>query len=135
MSMRVIPVLDVKEGIVVRGVGGRRDEYRPLVSRLTSSVDPVTVATALIDRFQSSRLYLGYFDADAGKASNWAGIVRRFTRDVKLMIDAGVRCVDDALPLYLAGIDGIICGLETLDGLDALRAITKAIVPERIIFS
>ena len=28
-DMQILPVLDLLNGIVVRGVGGRRDEYRP----------------------------------------------------------------------------------------------------------
>ena len=33
--MRVIGVLDLKGGVVVRGVAGRRHEYRPIVSPLS----------------------------------------------------------------------------------------------------
>ena len=65
--MRVVPVLDLKDGIVVRGVGGRRDEYRPIVSRLTSSCQPLDVAEAFRDHFGLSELYLADLDAIAGK--------------------------------------------------------------------
>ena len=41
--MRIIPVLDVLGGCVVRGVGGRRDEYRPIVSKLCNSREPPAV--------------------------------------------------------------------------------------------
>jgi uncharacterized protein related to proFAR isomerase len=30
--MQVIPVIDLKDGVVVHGIAGRREEYRPLVS-------------------------------------------------------------------------------------------------------
>ena len=32
-SMKILPVIDLKGGVVVRGVAGRRDEYRPIVSQ------------------------------------------------------------------------------------------------------
>ena len=35
--MRIIPVLDLMNGVAVRAVGGRRSEYRPLVSRLCAT--------------------------------------------------------------------------------------------------
>ena len=45
--MTVLPVLDVLEGVVVRGVAGQRAEYRPLRSRLVESAVPLDVARAL----------------------------------------------------------------------------------------
>jgi hypothetical protein len=44
--MRILPVLDLMNGVVVRGVGGRRSEYRPVASRLAVSADPADVAAA-----------------------------------------------------------------------------------------
>ena len=43
----VIPVIDLKDGVVVRGVAGRRDEYRPIESRFASDPRPATVAQGL----------------------------------------------------------------------------------------
>jgi phosphoribosylformimino-5-aminoimidazole carboxamide ribotide isomerase len=64
--MRVVPVLDLKGGHVVHGVGGRREEYRPVVSRLTDSSAPADVATAFRDRFGLSELYVADLDDIAG---------------------------------------------------------------------
>src|SRR5205085_4551536 len=65
-AMRVVPVLDLKGGHVVRGVGGRREEYRPVVSRLTDSSVPVDVATAFRDHLGLSEVYVADLDAIAG---------------------------------------------------------------------
>src|SRR3954451_10657844 len=56
LAMFFLPVIDVRGGIVVRALAGRRSEYRPLVSTLTESADPVTVATAIRDRYGWSHL-------------------------------------------------------------------------------
>ena len=48
--MLAIPVLDVLNGVIVRGVGGRRNEYRPVESVLTQSARPLDVAQAFRDR-------------------------------------------------------------------------------------
>ncbi len=42
--LQIIPVIDLQHGMVVRAAGGRRHEYRPLVSKLADDAQPVTVA-------------------------------------------------------------------------------------------
>ena len=41
--MQIIPVLDLKGGLVVRGIAGRRELYKPVVSALCSTADPAGV--------------------------------------------------------------------------------------------
>ena len=65
--MRVIPVLDLKDGEVVRGVAGRRQEYRPIRSRLSDSSRPVDVAGAFRERLNLRDLYLADLNAIAGE--------------------------------------------------------------------
>lgn len=63
---RLIPVLDVKGGVVVRAVGGRREQYRPVKSGLTRADDPRTVAAALLAGSGAAELYLADLDAITG---------------------------------------------------------------------
>ncbi|HEV3440051.1 MAG TPA: HisA/HisF-related TIM barrel protein [Gemmata sp.] len=60
---RLIPVLDVMNGQVVRAVGGRRHGYRPLTSKLVQSTDPETVAMSLLDATGARELYVADLDA------------------------------------------------------------------------
>src|SRR5207253_1947746 len=64
--MRILPVLDLQNGVVVRGLAGRRAEYRPVVSRLTTSHQPLDIAQAFRDIFGFEHLYLADLDAIAG---------------------------------------------------------------------
>jgi phosphoribosylformimino-5-aminoimidazole carboxamide ribotide isomerase len=64
--MRIIPVLDLKGGQVVRGIAGRRSEYRPIVSKLTNSALPLDVAHAFRQHFDFNELYVADLDAIAG---------------------------------------------------------------------
>ena len=59
---RIIPVIDVMGGQVVRAVGGRRSEYRPIVSKLTDSTEPVEVAKALLGATGVGEIYLADLD-------------------------------------------------------------------------
>lgn len=132
---RLIPVLDLQGNLVVRGVGGRRHEYRPIVSRLTSSARPFDVAKAFMDAFHPSELYLADLDAIAGAPPSWSIYRELQTLGVSLWVDAGIREADDAALLADAGIDGIVCGLESLSGPAALEAIVRAIDPSKVVFS
>jgi phosphoribosylformimino-5-aminoimidazole carboxamide ribotide isomerase len=62
-GVRIIPVLDVMNGVVVRAVGGHRSEYRSIVSKLTTSTDPVAVAKALLEVSGADELYVADLDA------------------------------------------------------------------------
>ena len=48
-TFRVIPVLDVKDGLAVHAVGGQRSHYRPVRSLLHPSADPLDLARAYRD--------------------------------------------------------------------------------------
>jgi phosphoribosylformimino-5-aminoimidazole carboxamide ribotide isomerase len=132
--MRLIPVLDVLNGRIVRGVGGRRSEYLPLVSRLTSSTDPVEVARALVTTFQPAELYLADLDAITGSRLDLD--LYRAIRELgpRLWVDAGIRDGDGARAVAGTRCD-VVAGLETVTGPDVLRDIVAAVGPERMVFS
>ena len=132
--MRLIPVLDVLNGVVVRGVGGRRSEYRPVVSRLTSSTDPVEVARVLVRTFHPTEVYLADLDAIAGAPP--AVTVYRAIRELGpcLWVDAGVLDGGGAERVAAADCD-VVAGLETVPGPAALREVVTAVGADRVVFS
>src|SRR5712691_8235104 len=102
--MRVIPVLDIKNGVVVRGIGGRREQYRPIVSKLTTSCRPADVARSFCDRLGLAEIYLADLDAIAGAPPSWRIYGEIRSLGCRLWVDAGVRHVVDALELARHGI-------------------------------
>jgi phosphoribosylformimino-5-aminoimidazole carboxamide ribotide isomerase len=132
--MRIIPVLDVMNGEVVRGVGGRRSEYLPIVSRLTTSTDPVDVARALVETFHPRDLYLADLDALRGAPRNLNAYRGILALGARLWVDAGIADVDEARVVADAGCD-VVVGLETVPTPEMLAAIVAAIGSERVIFS
>jgi phosphoribosylformimino-5-aminoimidazole carboxamide ribotide isomerase len=132
--MLLLPVLDLKAGLVVRGVGGRRHEYRPIVSQLTRSCRPVDVAQAFRDHFGLTELYLADLDAIAGGRPALSMYTELRAQGFRLRIDAGVRDAADARPLAEAGVEGIVAGLETLSGSEALSELCQEF-GSRVIFS
>src|SRR5262249_42377243 len=89
-GMRIIPVLDVMNGVVVRGVAGRRSEYRPLVSRLTPSCRPEDVAAALHSHFGFTEFYVADLDAIAGHDFTCPFLTALHDRGFRVWLDAGV---------------------------------------------
>ena len=45
--MQVIPVLDIKNRLVVRGIAGERQKYQPIQRKLVESSKPQDVARAM----------------------------------------------------------------------------------------
>jgi phosphoribosylformimino-5-aminoimidazole carboxamide ribotide isomerase len=132
--MRIIPVLDVKAGQVVRGFSGRREEYRPIISQLTPSCHPVDVAVAFRTHFDLRLLYLADLDAIAGAPPALAIYTALHSNGFRLWVDAGVRDASAAAALAGAGIEGVVVGLETLSGPAALSDACRQL-GERIVFS
>jgi phosphoribosylformimino-5-aminoimidazole carboxamide ribotide isomerase len=133
--LQLIPVLDVQGGQVVRGIAGRRSEYRPIVSRLAPSAEPLAVAAAFRSHFGLSRFYLADLDAIAGDPPAVALFAALQEQGFALWVDAGVRTARGAAPLAAAGVDTVIAGLETMAGPEVLAELCATLGPERVLFS
>jgi phosphoribosylformimino-5-aminoimidazole carboxamide ribotide isomerase len=111
--MRVLPVLDLMGGQVVRGVAGRRRGYRPIVSRLCASSDPLDVARAFRALFELNDLYIADLGAIAGGDPAFALYADLKRGGFRLWIDAGVTELKRVHRLVDASVEQIIVGLET----------------------
>src|SRR5579884_1221970 len=114
--MRVVPVLDIMGGQVVHGVAGRRAEYRPIRSTLTSSTEPTAVAHALHEHFGLDEFYVADLEAITGAAPAWTVYERLQKLGYRLWADAGVREAWQAEALARAGVSQVVLGLETVTG-------------------
>jgi phosphoribosylformimino-5-aminoimidazole carboxamide ribotide isomerase len=133
-KMRIIGVLDVQGGLVVHGRGGKRQDYRPLVSRLVASPHPRAVAQALRQHFNINELYIADLDAIAGRPPAWETLADLQAQGFRLWVDAGLRRAAQAEPLLQLGVAGIVAGLETLAGPEELALLCQR-APERLVFS
>lgn len=132
--MRIIPVLDLMNGIVVRGIAGRRSEYRPLVSRLTPSIFPVPVVEDLHAHFSFTTFYLADLDAIAGGPLPCDTVSVLHDRGYHVWLDAGVTDKARAVAVAECGVTDIVVGLETIRSVDVLADIVT-LFGERIVFS
>jgi HisA/HisF family protein len=138
--LKILPVLDLKQGTVVRGVAGRRDEYRPIVSRVCADTTPGGVARDLREAFGCDECYVADLDAIAGGEPNRTAFDSIRAAGLRPWIDAGSGTVERAAALATyfetPGIDGrIVVGLESLANVAVLRDIVAAVGAERLTFS
>lgn len=94
--MRIIPVLDLKGGEVVRAAKGRRDEYRPIATPLSASADIGAVAEGLRTLYPFPTFYIADLDAIEGRGPNSAALarLRAMARPQQLWVDAGFADAD-----------------------------------------
>jgi phosphoribosylformimino-5-aminoimidazole carboxamide ribotide isomerase len=122
-------------GQVVRGVGGRREEYSPIVSRLTRFSDPLAVARAFRTEFELDEIYVADLDAIRGRKPALA-IYRSLQRDgFRLWVDAGLRSVEDARVLCDAEVATVVAGLETVEGPQVVERLCAEVGGGRLVFS
>ncbi|MGH7200458.1 MAG: HisA/HisF-related TIM barrel protein [Planctomycetaceae bacterium] len=133
--MQILPVLDLMNGVVVRGAAGRRETYRPIESRIAPTAEPLAVARAFRDRLGLTAFYVA--DLDAIVARRPQRDICRMLRDegFTLLIDAGVRSLADADAAFDNGAAAVIAGLETLPSPSVLRDLCERFEAERILFS
>jgi uncharacterized protein related to proFAR isomerase len=127
-ELQLIPVVDLLHGQVVRAVRGDRKAYRPIVSALCGSSDPVTVARILCEHCASRQLYVADLDALQGGAVQvdvLAGLLQALP-GVELWLDAGLADAPagEALRARLAPHAGrivLVYGSESLRSRQALE--------------
>ena len=126
--MRIIPVIDLMNGQVVRGVAGRRAEYRPIRSSIAADARPGTVARAFVERFGFETVYVADLDAILHHRLDLDGCANIAAAGLQLWLDAGVSNSDHSAEingrLYKVGINPrLVVGLESLESEDSLREI------------
>ncbi|WP_454916336.1 HisA/HisF-related TIM barrel protein [Xanthobacter sediminis] len=114
--MQLIPVIDLKGGLVVHARRGARDTYAPLVSPLCASPDAVDVATGFLALAPFRTLYIADIDAITGRGDNAPAVarLRRAFPDVELWVDAGETSVAGVRARAAGGQGVSVVGTESL---------------------
>jgi phosphoribosylformimino-5-aminoimidazole carboxamide ribotide isomerase len=124
--MEIVPVLDLKGGVVVHARRGRRAEYVPVRSSLVDGSEPVTVARALCVAGRARRLYVADLDALAGEPAD-APTLSALAAVAEAWVDAGATTGERAAVLARAGVARNVIGTESLGTADApWRAVRRA---------
>ena len=134
--MPLIPVMDLRQGVVVQAVRGQREQYRPVESLLASGADPLAIAQALLAETGAKAMYVADLDAILDGQGNWSTL-RTLSRELacELWVDAGVSGPDGASRVLAGGAGRVVVGTECLESLEDLAAIGREVSPDRVLVS
>ena len=134
-TLKIIPVIDILNGVAVHAVKGRRKDYKPIKSVLTKSADPLDVATTF-QKLGFKNVYVADLNAITGNYDNLT-VVERIAQatGLQLMVDAGVNDVKKAKELIQHGASKVIIGTETLTSIGFVDEAIHTLGPQRVILS
>ncbi|MDJ0449990.1 HisA/HisF-related TIM barrel protein [Methylocystis sp. JR02] len=123
--MQVIPVIDIRNGVAVRAVAGRRSEYQPLQTPLAQTSAPLDVARGLASLHPFRTFYIADLDAIEGRNDNYPLITRIAGAfpDARFWVDAGIERRADAERWFAQHNVDIVIGSESLKDAGELRAV------------
>jgi len=121
--MDLIPVIDLKGGLVVHARRGDRANYRPIETPLSPTAQPLDVARGLIALHPFGRLYIADLDAIAGQGDNIASVraIKAAFPALELWVDRGIAGADDARIWRELGLGPVVLGSESAPDMATLR--------------
>ena len=135
--MDIIPVIDLKGGIVVHARRGDRDNYRALLTPFATCPEPLAVVDGLLGFRDFTHLYIADLDAIAGRPAHRAvvhDIARRYPH-LTVWLDAGLSAPRQLAELpKLPNIDFVL-GSESIPTLAAYAALCAALPSARRVLS
>lgn len=133
--MFLVPVIDLMQGQVIRGVAGQRENYGPNTSCLVDSADPLETCQALMQSFRPPLIYVADLDGIRTGKIQTECLSSLQNCGGPLAVDAGADHPDKVQRLFDLGIEKIIVGLETLSDLSVTEELIASFGQERILFS
>jgi len=99
--MKIIPVIDLKNGVVVHAQQGKRDQYQPIHTGLCASPDIYQVIDAFLGLYDFDTFYIADLNAITGQGNHDALIidVLTFFPHITFWLDQGYRQYDPVLKL------------------------------------
>ena len=107
--MDIIPVIDVKNGLVVHARRGERGTYQPIATPLSATAEPDDVLAGLLTLYPFRHAYIADLDAIAGTGDNsslTADLARQYP-GIEFWVDRGTADVQEA-KTWLAREPGIL---------------------------
>jgi phosphoribosylformimino-5-aminoimidazole carboxamide ribotide isomerase len=89
--MKIIPVIDLKNGVVVHAQQGMREKYQPIKTNLCQSADIYKVIAAFLDIYDFDTIYLADLNAitQQGDHDNLINEVLSFFPHIQFWVDKG----------------------------------------------
>lgn len=128
--MQIIPVIDLLGGKVVHAKQGDRDNYRAIISQLTSDSNPIAICDALMGLYPFQVLYIADIDRIRGNGDHLnevAQIVKRHP-NLNIWLDAGCKNSEEFKRLSALNVWPVI-GSESLSSLSEYEKVVETHFP------
>lgn len=132
--MKVIPVIDIRNGVAVRAVAGDRNRYQAINSCLTPGAEPSELLKALQEQFHCTSCYVADLDGIERQKINRCTIAEMTRTGVSLIVDAGATTREQVDDLLDIGVAQVVVASESLKKLETLEALVRSNV-DSLIFS
>ncbi|TWT51510.1 1-(5-phosphoribosyl)-5-[(5-phosphoribosylamino)methylideneamino] imidazole-4-carboxamide isomerase [Thalassoglobus neptunius] len=133
--MQLVPVLDLMDGQVVRGIAGRRNEYRANQSCFVQGSNPLQTACAFRERFGLKRLYVADLDAISGRQPDLRVLGELVESGFRISVDCGSVSLTTAEQLRQLDIDEIVIPLESLSDWQSVEQLIEVVPTTQLRFS
>jgi phosphoribosylformimino-5-aminoimidazole carboxamide ribotide isomerase len=128
--VRIVGVIDLKDGRAVHASGGDRQRYQPV-----SLVDGDAIRLAeQYRRLDVPEIYVADLDAISGRPAQDAIVDALIDLGLPVWLDAGITTWQRAQELVNRGVSRVVIGLETLASFEALDVICISVGGERVAF-
>jgi phosphoribosylformimino-5-aminoimidazole carboxamide ribotide isomerase len=125
--MKIIPVMDLMNGLVVHARRGERDNYQPIVSTLCPSATPEDILQAFIERFDCRTVYIADLDAIRYQRPQFDLIekLKRRFESLEFWLDNGVRDFKSFLTIHESALAVPVIGSECITEILWLESLLK----------
>jgi phosphoribosylformimino-5-aminoimidazole carboxamide ribotide isomerase len=119
--MKIIPVIDLKDGVVVHARQGKREHYQAVSTHLCQSADIYKVIEAFLGLYGFDTIYIADLNAitHQGDHQNLIGDVLAFFPRLLFWVDSGYQCYKEHPGNYLPVLGSECFSDETLSELEA----------------
>ena len=95
--MQIIPVIDLLNGNVVRGIGGERGGYQAVKSVLSESSEPIEMVKSMLNFYPFQTLYIADLNAlqNMGHSNSIIEAILIEFPDTDFWVDGGIKSVKD----------------------------------------
>jgi len=137
--VRIIPVIDLLDGVVVHAKQGQRKYYQPIVSPLSASSNPLDIVKAFVEIYPFETLYIAdlnaiqRLDSDVGIHQSIIDDIQQAFPQLSIWLDAGVRHLEEAQQWQSMKVS-LVLGTESIQSLTSYLAILNA-MPGRTVLS
>ena len=129
----VIPVMDILEGRVVWAKHGDRASYKPLISWLCKTADPIELI-ANFSRLGFNRVYVADLDAILGRKVNYS-IYGQLLKYSHIMLDNGVKTIENIDQLINLGINEVIVSTESSPTMNFILSSLDKFTAKKLVIS